>query len=626
MTMLHFLKSVLAIACFTTLFCGQAKADEPTRLDARPNILWLTAEDIGPQLSCYGDSTAATPNLDQLAKRGMVYDLAWSNYPVCAPARTTIVTGMYAASNGAGNMRSSAQLPASITMFPEILRAAGYTCYNNSKEDYNHPKTGKVWDDSSRRAHYRNRRPGKPFFSVFNNTQTHESRIRTRPHEAIVSPAQVKLPPYWPDLPEVRQDWAQYYDNLQKLDRWIGNKLKELGASGEAENTIVIFFGDHGSGMPRHKRYAGDSGMRVPLIVYFPEPLRHLAPDGYRPGGRSNRPVGFVDLAPSMLSLAEIAPPKYMQGHAFMGKYQRKAPEYVHGYRARMDERIDLSRSMRDDRFLYIRNFMRFVPPGQVINYQMKTPTTAQWKRLHSQAKLNNVQSRFWEAHPAEELYDLQTDPHAVENLAGNQRYRRELLRFRAAMRQQTISIRDAGYIPESELHRLPDKSTIHEFCADPARFPIGEIYDLACAASSGRESDVPALLAGANANNSILRYWAVMGFLNRNRQTVVNHLPMLQRLLDDSCFAVSIVAAETLSRHGDAEMRRQALAKLIQQADLRNSDYFAALQALNAIDRLGDSAAPILDEVRKLPTRVPERKRGGDYLKRMRDHLFADK
>ena len=194
----------------------------------RPNILWLSTEDIGCQLSCYGDSTVATPNLDRLARNGVVYDFAWSNYPVCAPARTTIITGMYAAANGAGNMRSDVRLTEGIKMFPQLLRDAGYACYNNNKEDYNHPKPRQVWDQSSRRAHFRNRQAGQPFFSVFNYTGTHESKIRVRPHEALVDPAKVFLAPYWPDNPEVRQDWAQYYDNLSKMDRWLGNKLAEF--------------------------------------------------------------------------------------------------------------------------------------------------------------------------------------------------------------------------------------------------------------------------------------------------------------------------------------------------------------------------------------------------------------
>ena len=302
-----------------------------------PTFFGCPAEDIGPQLACYGDTTATTPNLDALAKRSLVFDVAWSNYPVCAPARTTIITGMYAASNGAGNMRSSYALAADIKMFPQLMRRADYFCTNNAKEDYNHPKPGQVWDISSRKAHWRDREAGQPFFAVFNHAGTHESRIRKRPHEAIIDPAAVKLPKYWPDTPEVRQDWAQYYDNLQRLDLWVGKKLQEVEDAGLADDTIVVFFGDHGSGMPRHKRFAGDSGQRVPLIVYVPEKYKDLAPARYGPGTRSSEMVGFVDFAPTLLSLAGVAAPKYMQGRAFMGSNKKAAPQYLFGFRGRME-------------------------------------------------------------------------------------------------------------------------------------------------------------------------------------------------------------------------------------------------------------------------------------------------
>jgi uncharacterized sulfatase len=239
-------------------------ADAP---QARPNILWITSEDNGPAFGCYGDTYAQTPNLDALAAKGMIYLHCWSNAPVCAPARTAIITGVYPTSTGSEHMRSLVRLPANMRMFPQFLRDAGYYCTNNSKEDYNVEKPGQVWDESSPRAHWKNRKPGQPFFAVFNHMQTHESQIRKRPHEWKHDPAKVRVPAYHPDTPEVRQDWAQYYDQMTEMDGLAGRKLRELEEAGVADDTIVFYYGDHGPGMPRCKRSACYSGLQVPLIV-----------------------------------------------------------------------------------------------------------------------------------------------------------------------------------------------------------------------------------------------------------------------------------------------------------------------------------------------------------------------
>jgi arylsulfatase A-like enzyme len=348
--------SLFAASIAAMIMATLAQAEDGVSSSIRPNILWLSTEDIGPHLGCYGDPDAVTPNLDRFAKNSLVYDIAWSNYPVCAPARTTIISGVYACALAAGNMRSEVILPDEMEMFPYYLRQAGYYCTNNSKTDYNFiDPRNKPWDESSRKAHWKNSKPDQPFFAVFNHTGTHESKIRTRPHQAQIDPAGVTLPSYWPDTPEVRQDWAQYHDNITRMDNWFQERLDELAAAGQSDNTIVVFFGDHGSGMPRHKRFAGNSGMHVPFIVHVPDGLKKLAPDGYAAGDHSSRPIGFVDLAATMLSIAGIQPPDYMHGNAFMGEFETPAPKYCYGFRDRMDERPDISRSIRDQRFIYVR-------------------------------------------------------------------------------------------------------------------------------------------------------------------------------------------------------------------------------------------------------------------------------
>ena len=587
----------------------------PVQADERPNILWLTAEDIGPQLACYGDETAKTPSLDALATNGLVYDVAWSNYPVCAPARTTIITGMYAATLGAGNMRSLVKLPKNIKLFPEYLREAGYYCTNNRKEDYNVTKPRKVWDESSNRAHYKNRADGQPFFAVFNFTGTHESKIRKRPHKSVIDPETVRLCSYWPDTPEVRQDWAQYYDNLQTMDGWIEKKLDELQKSGLADNTVVVFFGDHGSGMPRHKRFAGDSGMRVPFLVHVPENLKKLAPRDYQAGGRSDRLVGFVDLAPTMLSLAGIAPPDHMEGRAFMGVQSTDPPEFLFGYRDRMDERPDTSRSIRDQRYLYVQNYMRHVPAGQYVHYQQQTPTTAIWYKLFTMGKLNEVQSRFWRPHPAEELYDLEADPEENINLAADKKFTDVLAKFRRAHQRQVVSSGDFGLLNEGDLFELSKSGSPRDVIGSD-HYPIEQIFMTATRAASF-DPDLESLVTSANSSNPTMRYWAALGLHFRGQRMIESYSELIEKLLNDSSPAVAIVAAESLARWGDEASVTKALGVLEHYADFNNSNPFYAIHALNAIDRLNEKAKPILDRLNSLPL-DDGLKRGGKYIQRL--------
>lgn len=270
-----FVMRVVSLAC---LACSVSIAAD------KPNILWITSEDHGPEMGCYGDANARTPNIDALAAKGMIFKRAWSVAPVCAPARSVIISGLYTSSSGGQHMRSMVPIPKEIKLYPEYLRAAGYYCTNNSKEDYNVEKPKDLWNESSGTAHWRKRADGQPFFAIFNSTKSHESQIRTRPHTQIADPAKMRVRAYHPDLPEVREDWAQYYDKVSEADADAGKRLKELEDAGLAGDTIVFYFGDHGSGMPRSKRWPCNSGLHVPMVVYFPDKFIHLAPREYRKG------------------------------------------------------------------------------------------------------------------------------------------------------------------------------------------------------------------------------------------------------------------------------------------------------------------------------------------------------
>ncbi|MBL8851148.1 MAG: sulfatase, partial [Planctomycetaceae bacterium] len=440
---------MLRIAALVCYFSGCI----PALISAaeRPNILWITAEDHSPHLGCYGDPYAVTPNLDALAARSCRYTFCWSNCPVCAPARTTLITGMYAQSLGAEHMRSMVPVPKGFQLLPQHLRAAGYYCSNNVKEDYNVAPEGQVWDESSNKAHWRKRADGQPFFAVFNHTITHESQIRNAIDEAnrIHDPAKARVPAYHPDAPEVRKDWAQYYDRLTMMDTQAGQLLHDLAADGLADDTIVFFFSDHGSGMPRSKRWLYDSGLHVPLIVHIPKRWRHLATEDYQAGGTSSRLVSFVDFAPTLLNLCGVTAPGEYQGQAFLGPQAAEPRSYVFGARGRMDERIDMSRSVSDGRYVYIRNYLPHRPQGQYLEYMFQTPTTRVWKQMFDDGQLNEAQSRFWTPKDCEELYDLQSDPDEVANLAGSSAHSGKLDELRTALVEQIATIRDVGFLPE---------------------------------------------------------------------------------------------------------------------------------------------------------------------------------
>ncbi len=444
----------------------------------RPNILWLSAEDLSPDLGCYGDSYARTPHLDRLAEQGARYRYAFSTYPVCAPSRSSIITAMYPAAIGTHHMRSQGVPPPYVKCFTEYLRAAGYYCTNNVKTDYNFPAPLTAWDECSNRAHYRNRPKGRPFFAVFNNTVTHESQIRADPQtfarqtarlkpEERHDPARAVLPPYYPDTPVVRRDWANYYDLITALDYWIGEWMERLEQEGLAENTVVFFWGDHGRGLPRAKRWPYDSGTRVPLLIRWPGVIR--------PGTVVEDLVSLMDLGPTVLSIAGIEIPSWMQGRAFLGEQARPPRPCVFTARDRMDEAYDMMRSVRDRRYRYIRNFQACKPYAQYIDYMEQMPTMREMRRLNKEGKLTGPQRNFFAPEkPPEELYDTVEDPHEVRNLAASPAHREILERMRRLLEDFMKETGDLGLIPEPELQERMRPGGVWQTAASPVIEPAG--------------------------------------------------------------------------------------------------------------------------------------------------------
>ena len=559
----------------------------------RPNILWLTSEDNGAYLGSYGDPLAHTPTLDKLAREGVLYERCFAQ-PVCAPARFTLITGLYAATAGpAQHMRAQGKIPSGLRGFPALLREAGYYTSNMVKTDYNAPVNAReAWNQSSKTAHWRQRpAPGQPFFSVFNHTVTHESCLfpeKELPLDfAPMDPARVRIPPYQPDTPEIRADWARYYNHIRLMDGQIATKLRELEQDGLADNTIVFYYADNGGVLPRSKRFLQASGTRVPLIVYYPPKWRHLAPAA--PGSRIKEPVSFVDFAPTVLSLAGVEIPSYMQGRAFAGPAKAAPNEFVLTTRDRMDERYDMMRSIVDSRWLYIRNFRPDIAYVQPLEYMFSARGYKSWARLAAEGKLTLATAQFWGEKPTEELYDLDTDPDNVRNIAQDPAHRATLEKMREALKQRMLAIKDNGLIPEG--------STLEGYDASHATgaWPVERALDLAFLASERDPANLPKFIEALGGESEPVRWWAAQGCAMLGIKAASAEAA-LHRRLDDDSGAVAVAAAEALARLGQSDAALPVLERWAQ-----NTDAPAFIQhAGNVLDRLGELARPSLPAMKR--------------------------
>jgi uncharacterized sulfatase len=573
----------------------------------RPNILWITCEDISPNIGSFGDDYAVTPNIDRLASQGVRYTHAFATIGVCAPARSTIITGMYPPSIGSQHMRCEGTLPEGVRLYPEYLRNAGYYCTNNSKTDYNLQAPPETWDESSNRATYRNRDDGQPFFAIFNFTTSHESQIRL-PEEQyrervagfspdeLHDPGRAPVPPYHPDTPAVRKDWARYADMITFMDQQVGEVLDQLDADGLADDTIVFYYSDHGAGMPRGKRWLYDSSTRVPFIVRFPEKYAHLAPG--EPGSTTDRLISFVDLAPTVLSLAGLEIPDHMQGSAFLGDAKAGPREYVHGFRDRMDERYDLIRMVRDKRYKYIRNYLPHLPyfHHQHIGYMYEMPTMRDWQRLADEGELTGPPAAFMAlSKPVEELYDTEADPFEVDNLASSPEHREILDRLRAEHRRWRREIIDLGLLPESDLRaRFGDLPPYDAVRLDPSSDPFDRIAEAADLAGRGDPSDIDDLADLLDDPDPAVRWWALTGLAIRGESAG----PVASRVLgarEDPAPWVRVAAADVLCRLGRVD---EAIPTLVEVLGSENE--WVRLRAINVLDRLDGLAAPAGPAIRK--------------------------
>jgi arylsulfatase A-like enzyme len=558
---------------------------------------------MSPSLGSYGDTYAVTPHLDRFAAEGVRYLNAFATIGVCAPARSTIITGMYPPSIGTHHMRCQGRLPKGLRCFTEYLREAGYYTTNNVKTDYNFKPPPGAWDESSTTAHWRGRNPGQPFFSVFNLTTTHESQVRLpkETHRRQTSgfsererhdPALAPIPPYHPDVPEVRRDWARYADRVTLMDQEAGRILGELEADGLAADTIVFFFSDHGAGLPRSKRWLYDSSLRVPFIVRFPEMYRAWAPGA--PGACTDRLLSFVDLAPTMLSLAGIASPPHMQGFAFLGARSAPPRQYVFGFRDRMDERYDLVRAVRDRRYKLIRNFLPQLPYSQHVSYMFEMPAMQVWARLHREGRLRGPERAFFGAKPVEELYDTWADPHEVHNLALDPDHRDVLERLRAELRRWIVDIADLGFLPEAEMRgRFGGAPEYDAVRADPRGYPLERVLAAAETASRMRPESLPDLVKLLDDPDAAVRFWGAVGLSALGPHAA----PASERLdaaLRDPSPSVRVAAAEAVAGLG----RHEAVLPMLRES-VECTDEWVRLRAAIVLDDLDERARPAIDALR---------------------------
>lgn len=552
----------------------------------RPNILWLVSEDNNPFIGAYGDTLAHTPNIDQLAREGVLYRNVYSNAPVCAPSRFGILTGVYPESCApAQHMRARAVLPDAIKTYPELMRAAGYYCINNVKTDYNcdvDPAT--IWDDNSTTAHWRNRPQGKPFMAVFNTMTTHESRV-FRPTMGRVTPDQVRIPPYLPDSPAMRQDYASYYNLMEKMDGEVGAKLAELDAAGLADDTIVFYYSDNGGVLPRSKRYCTDEGLRCAMVVRVPPKWAHLVP---APGSQIDAPASFIDLAPTVLTLAGATPPAVMQGRPLFGG---PAPSdgLVFGMRNRMDERYDFVRTVTDGRYRYIRNYN---PNRPLIQNQAFAWLSAGYQDLDARraaGQLTSLQHSLFDPRPYEELYDLKVDPDGVNNLAGDPEMTARLSALSVALDAHMVRINDNGFIPEGTALEGWRASRV------PGDYPLTEIMALAALAARGREVDLTTFVSTLDHPNLVMRYWGAMGLLILGDRATAGRSALQTRLGVEQSAQVRIVLAEALAGVGGAVEGVEILTALI-APDMAMP---VRLQAVNALTYVGEPARAALPQLR---------------------------
>ncbi len=562
--------------------------------DKLPNILWITCEDNSPAWGCYGDEQATTPNIDRIAQEGYVFTQAFSHAPICAPARSTLITGMYATTLGTQNLRSEIPVPSDLKILPELLSDHGYYTTNNAKTDYNFSAEGR-WDENSKDAHWRNRKRGSPFFSVFNFGITHEGHANsdrkedTQSLDVLHDPNQVELPPYFPDTEEFRSIMAHQYDLITVFDQEVGKLLDQLDQDGLSENTVVFIFSDHGYGLPRYKRWLYDTGLRVPFVLYIP--------DQFRRQFRQLNPkvddlIGFIDFAPTVLDIVGMEKPTRMQGHGFLARSSSPSDQ-VFGYRDRADDVYDMSRSVYDGRYLYIRHFMPHRPYiDNAVIFNKGKRSFDELFRLRDLDMLDEYPEtqKMFSPKPAEELYDLRKDPAELENIIHDSSHQKTVFKLRIKLRDHILETYDTGLLNEGDMMERVGEISVYEMMRSAQGPHLESVLE---AADLVGKVPPDSLIEHLNHREAAIRFWALTA-LDAFEGTLDPWKKMVVDMLNDPSQPNRVLAAEILLKRGASKDAVETLSQA-----LKTGPGPMLLQTAIAIRHIGAQARPLASQIK---------------------------
>lgn len=557
-----------------------------------PNIVWITSEDNSVHyLKLYDENGVSTPNIEALAAQGLTFDHAFSNAAVCSAARSTLISQCYGPRVGSHYHRrlEKVPMPEGVEMYPAYLKAAGYYTTNNNKEDYNINTGEQVWDASDKKATWRNRAEGQPFFHIQNFVTTHESRLHFTQEEfekgeTVASQENMFIFPNHPQTDLFRYSNARYHDKHVQMDKQVGEVVAKLKEDGLMDNTFIFYYGDHGGVLPGSKGYIYESGVHVPLVVYIPENYKHLV--DFERGERVDGFVDFTDIPTTTLKLAGVEIPQGIDGKAFLGegvtaKDVNKRDE-VYSYADRFDEKYDMVRAMRKGNFKYIRSYQPFNYDGMFNEYRYKQLGYQQWKQMYIDGELNAVQSAFFETRAPEMLFDLDADPYETKDLSNDPAYAKKLQEMRTLLQKQESSMPDLSFYPEYYLIKnafenpvafgQANKETINRYMA---------IADLQLIPFAEAKSSLEEALASEDAFD---RYWALCACSSFATEA---------KSLADKAQEIALNDSELINRVRAAEFLAIALDKspveVMSNAFYSSLDEAEALLIMNSIVLMAD-------------------------------------
>ena len=563
----------------------------PTFLYAeKPNILWICVEDASAHISCYGEKAIQTPSIGKLASEGVLFEKAFVSAPVCSSSRSAMVSGMYQTTSGYLHHRSqrfegkggankdyfdSYKVPNGLKLVPQLFKESGYYISNAKKTDYNF-EAGSIYDSMK---DWSGRKKGQAFFA-----QIQLQGGKSRGSDKGVDKSIMKLPPYYPNTEIMRDDWAHYLGSWLRVDQEVQKIMAGLKKSGELKNTYVFFWTDHGVSHIRGKQFLYDEGIQVPLIIRFP--------DESQKGTVRKDMVNHIDIPVTSLELAGIAVPSYMQGKSIFSKGYNEQ-EYIFTARDRCDETVDILRSVRTQKFKYIRNFLPHCSHMQRSQYKEGKKMVAEAKRLFAEGKLNSLQSKaFQPTRPIEELYDLENDPFETKNLATDSAHQDTLVHLRNKLKTWMIESKDLGLIPEPILEDLGKKyGSKYAILKAPENKNL--VKDLVDIIEAGERGDILKIKEGVISPRAEIRYWAVKAIGNKKIKELKAEV---EKLLRDKDATVRVSAAESFAQFGEFKRASDLLAH-----EITNPNLLVGLYAIRAIEAVGPaSRAFVKDKVKK--------------------------